>query len=291
MRAIRPKERRSPGLAPFEGVDRTGMPDRPDLGSAETHVPRRLSPLRNRWPDVAQLDTRVAELEQRQAAVGAELAAASERLRNAPSTDAERLARWQLEGGNGPRPELEQPGLEETVKRLQQDYDGLTVAIGRVLEDKASLVERHRPRLVKDADRSVHTAHERYVALITETAAARQELAELRQAAVWARLYPDGSASHSPPQQVLAGGLRAPVERTLGIAAQLQVEAVFNALRADGEWLRDAATPQQRAALEGREAHQDAAVWADTEEGRERDRQERKAALARYKQMWGREPA
>jgi hypothetical protein len=162
-----------------------------------------------------------------------------------------------------------------------------------VLEEKASFVEKHRARLVKDADRAVTEAHARLHRLLDQLAAARDELVEHRHDAVWAALYPDGAAGvESPMHHILAGGLRRPIEQALGVTTQLQAGRVIDALKADADWLKDAATPEQRALLEGRNPKRpnSDATWAGTPEAIEQERAEKQAALARYREMWGRDP-
>jgi hypothetical protein len=111
---------------------------------------------------------------------------------------------------------------------------------------------------------------------------------------LWSALYPDATAGVEAPQHhMLAGGLRRPLEQTLGITHQLQANRVIDALRADADWVKDAATPEQRALLEGRNPKRpnSDATWAGTPEAIEQERAEKQAALARYREMWGRDPA
>ncbi len=258
---------------------------------AERITSRRLS--RGRWKDVGEFDAQVADLEHRQRAITDELAGLRERERLAPALDAERLGAWQLEDRRGPRPEPELPAIREAIQRGQEDYAGLTRAVDRVLADKLAHVERHRRRLVDDADRDVEEAHARLIALLGELERARQDLADARQAALWAALFPDVTASASPNYAILALGLRRPVEQALGIPTQLQTERVLMALRADADALRTAATPAQRTQLEGAKpsTHRDVAVWADSDEARQAERQEKQAAIQRHREMFGTWPA
>jgi hypothetical protein len=91
---------------------------------------------------------------------------------------------------------------------------------------------------------------------------------------------------------VLAGGLRRPVEQTLGVSLQLQAGRVIDALKAHADWLVDAATPEQRALLEGRDPKRRSgdATWAGTPEAIAQDRAEKQQALAHYREMRGRDP-
>ena len=133
-----------------ETIRERGLPA--DLVATETNVWRRLSPARNRWPEIATFDERVAELEMRQAAKADELRELRDREIAAPATDADRLATWQLNEEQGPRPEPELPAIREQIQRRQEEWEALTRATTRVLADKTAFVEKHRGRLVKEAD-------------------------------------------------------------------------------------------------------------------------------------------
>ena len=56
----------------------------------------------------------------------------------------------------------------------------------------------------------------------------------------------------------------------------------------DAQFLATAPTAEQREAMGMK--RDDAAVWSSTPEGLEAERREKKAALARYREKWGREP-
>jgi len=100
----------------------------------------------------AEFDARVAELEQRQAAVADELRELHERRRPARNATHDRLAEWELADRDGPRPEPELPAIEDAIERPQAEWEGLSRATQRVLDGKARYGEKHRPRLVKEAD-------------------------------------------------------------------------------------------------------------------------------------------
>jgi hypothetical protein len=139
--------------APFSGVDLTGMPS--DLATAETNAFRRASPFRKRWPEIAEFNARVADLEQRSAACSAELADLYDRRAAAPGMDADRLAKWQLDGQKGARPAPQAEAIDAEIVQRQADLGGIASAIGEVLSEKASFVEKHRARLVKEAGKAV----------------------------------------------------------------------------------------------------------------------------------------
>jgi len=286
-------EKRGRTKAPFSGlVDRNGLPE--DLSSAETSALRSLSPRRNRWPEVARFDERVAELQQRQTKITEELTELRERLRLAPAADRDALADWLATGEKGARPEASTLKIEEEIATLEADFDGFTRATEAVLAEKATHVERHRVKLVREADRSTEAAHRRVVDLIDQLAAAREQLADHRESAIWASVYPDAAAGSALPRQLLAGGLQRPVAEALGIPGQVRAEGVFQALRADADFIKTAATRQQREVINGPASPtpHDEAIWTDTPEGaaldRERDRAEKKKALARLADPHGR---
>jgi len=103
----------------IEAIDRAGLPH--DLVAAEANVWKRLSPARNRWPEIAAFDERVAELEQRQAAKADELRELRDRELAAPAVDADRLATWQLDGEQGPRPEPELPEIRKRIRERRRN--------------------------------------------------------------------------------------------------------------------------------------------------------------------------
>ena len=139
-----------------EGVAQAGLPA--DLVATEASVWKRLTPGRNAWPVIGELDARVAGLEQRQAAIADELGELRDRQASAPARDQERLADWELDDRVGERPEAELPAIEDAIRRLQEEWEGLTRATARVLAEKVAYVDKHRGRLVKDADRHTWSA-------------------------------------------------------------------------------------------------------------------------------------
>jgi hypothetical protein len=122
-----------------------------------------------------------------QSQVSAELQQLHDRELAAPAADAERLAAWQLDGERGDRPGPTLPAIKREIAERQADHEALTVAIGRVLDEKASYVDQHRRKLTRDADKDVEQAHRRYLELIEELVASREELSGLHRQAIWAR--------------------------------------------------------------------------------------------------------
>lgn len=253
-----------------------------DLVSIETNVWRRLSPARNRWPEIAAFDERVAELEMRQAAKADALRELRDREIAAPAMDADRLATWQLDGEKGPRPEPELPAIREQIQGRQEEWEALTRATARVLADKTAFVEKHRGRLVKEADSYASEAHARYLELVDQLADARADLFAKRSAAMWARLYP-GELAGRGPADTFAGGRRVPLQ-AMGLNANVEPGRVLDRLRADADWLYQAATPEQRFAIEGRHPRTPPdTVWDRSDEGQQWQRDQRQRALQRLR--------
>jgi hypothetical protein len=255
-----------------------------DLIATEENVWRRLSPARNRWPEIAAFDERVAELEMRQTEKAAELRELRDREIAAPAADADRLATWQLDGEKGPRPDPELSAIKEQIRDRQEEVDALTRATTRVLADKVEFWEKHRPRLEKDADGHVDEKHRRYLDLVDQLADVREDLYVARRTAVLARLYPSEQAGAEPPD-TLAGGRKRPLE-AMGLSGPVGAERVFDALRADADWLREAATPEQSAAIAGRDPREPPnTVWDETDEGRRWKHAQRQQALERHRNL------
>jgi hypothetical protein len=182
------------------------------------------------------------------------------------------------------------PALEEKVAELQRESDALIRAATDEMPRESEYVQRHRARLAKDARRYVERAAGHVGALIAELEEARDELAANREAELWALTYPNDTASMMPPLRQLAGGLKQVGER-LGVAESIGVERIFAALRSDADWLKDAATPQQRAEINGVDQRKaQGAVWAGSPEDIENQRVEKRESLERYKREWGHYP-
>ena len=257
----------------------------------ELSMMRRLSPGRSRWPAVDAFDDRANELGGRAAALVEELLALEERLRKAHEADREALTAWQLDDGKRRRPEPTAPAIEQEIEEKRADRDAALEAQGKVFEDKQQFVERHRTKLVREADRATTEAHKRYLGAIQALEQARAELVDSRLGAIWAALFPGPLASSQPPVHALACGLRKPVERTMGLTAQVSAPGLIEALRSDADVLREAMTKEQALELGAADPQQNAATWAATPEGQEQLRNERKQALEKYREMWGNYPA
>lgn len=286
------RETQAHAREPFATLDRTGFLDRGDLGRAERRAFLRL-PSRRSWPDLDELDEQIAGFEQRSTTISTQLLEAREQHKRAPGSHARDLARWELAGRAGDRPVSQAKRLEDEIADLEAARDGLEVAVDELLEAKAQFVEKHRARLTKDADAAVDVDHARMARLIDELQAARVQLAENRSAALWTRLYPTAAAGQDASTTHIVGGLSKPTRDLLAVNVQIDAGRLLDLLRRDADWLRAAASPQQRAAIAGHDPNRPdpaGAVWDATPEGHAADRAEKQAALRRYRQEWGTDP-
>ena len=165
----------NPPKDPRRAVVDAGLPA--DFFGAEENVWRRYSPAKNRWREVAEFDARAGELEQRQAAINAELQELYDRERAAPDADAAALAEWELHDRKGQRPEPTLPAIQAEIKELQASWDALVVAVGRVAADKER-VRRQAPWPAGQGRRPAHRRHARvrYLELVDQLEAAREDL-------------------------------------------------------------------------------------------------------------------
>ncbi|MDP9347245.1 MAG: hypothetical protein M3P44_16335 [Actinomycetota bacterium] len=274
------------GLA---GVDREGMPPVADLAALEEQSRHRFSPRRRVWGELSGFDDRVAELDRRQQAVSKVLGELYDSRSSAPVKDAERLAAW-LVDEKGPRPEPTGPAIDAEIAERQADLEALTLATGTVLRAKAEFVTRHRERLVREADRQTTAAHKRVLALIEGLAAAREDLAELRDAAVWAATFPAEAASRPPMRSLIAGGLQRPL-KAAGIPGQTQTDVILTLLREDADWLASSCSVEQRELISGQATTTNGATWGGSAEAVAQERAEKREALEAYKREWGSYPA
>jgi hypothetical protein len=141
------------------------------------------------------------------------------------------------------------------------------------------------------AAQQVDAAHARARELIDELVQIRENLVGLRAAELWAKLFPSDVTSQMPQTSLIAAGLAKPVRDTLGLrpAPAFEAAKILELLRRDVDELRNAATPTQRARLEGRDERSAPGVtWGNP------TRSERLAELESYRHAfireWGREP-
>ncbi|MEJ7798435.1 MAG: hypothetical protein WKF42_08055 [Solirubrobacteraceae bacterium] len=268
------------------------MPPVAELGQLEANAMRRLSPTRNRWPELRAIDERVADVERRLAETAERSRELHEKHANAPSVDADRLASW-LDGQKGPRPVSSIPAIDEQITEAETEAAGLEILVGRELDAKSEYVQKHRARLVKDAAAHTAEAHERVVELVDQLEQARAALVGAREAALWGALYPGEQAGRGPQASLLAGGRAKPVRETLGLEVAVEYARVLKALAADALFWRDAgSTPEQRAAMDGTpgSARVSGADWVGTPEGVAAERAEKQARRERHAKLWGKPP-
>jgi hypothetical protein len=205
--------------------------------------------------------------------------------------DREGLTAWQLADGKRPRPEPTAPTIEREIEEKRADRDAASAAVERVYEDKARFVEKHRRRLIREADEVTREARDRYVKAIEEAEQARGELVDSRAATLWAAFYPGELANQSPGDtSALALNLRRPVEGAFADHEPDHRHGVFRVLRTDANLLAEAMTQNQALELGAADPQENAAVWTGTPEGQEALRKERQEARERYRREWGTEP-
>lgn len=282
-----------PGSIPFDGLDRDPFPPREQLANFERRGWLGVAPRRSAWPELEQIDSRIADLQTRHAETQERVRSLTEQRANAPLADANALAEWEMTGRKGAKPKPVTDTLNVQIADAERDRDGLERAVDLALEEKAAYVARHRERLVTVAGQQAAAAHTRMLELVNELEQARNTLVELRSAEVWAALFPDAAAAGSPQTGLIARGLAEPM-KALGLNPPLQIpaERVIELLRRDADVLLTAATPEQRAAIDGGTPDRaNGAVWANSPAAVEQHRRERHQALERYRKEWGHDPA
>jgi hypothetical protein len=272
--------KRSP-VAP--GLDREGMPEMNGVGGLaelEEQTRRRFSPRKNRWAEVRSFDDRVAEYERRRVEIAARLEPLQHKLALADQVDADALAEW-ISGEKGEKPQSVKPQLEQEIADLRREEAGLVRAASTELARKEEYVEAHRARLTTLAHQRVKRAHADLVERLDGLPSAREELALAREAELWASTFGSEGANQMPQLSHLAGG-DAMVGRRLGLSSVTPVERLYEALRADADWLPEAITAPQREAL-GDHDETSSAHWVDSEEGQEWQRQQAAEAAERIR--------
>jgi hypothetical protein len=241
-----------------------------DWTRAEEATWRKFTPFRSRWPELTELDRRVAELEARRGEVHAELNHLRDREQAAPAAHSAALAAWIADGEKGPRPESELPKIKQEIEEREADYHALQVVVGRTLDEKVAFVQRHRKRLVGEADEHVEQTYQRYLAQIAELLETREQLGVDRRHAVWARIYPGAEAMVEPPATV-CGGNPKPL-RQAGLSQSMAPAQLAALLRADAEWLRHALTREQQARITNTDPRllDSDTRWVDTPEEKAR---------------------
>jgi len=220
---------------------------RPPRERGENPFLRRLSPRRSPWPDVTAYDERALALGRRAAALNEEITGREEALVRAREADDEALTAWQLGDRKEPRPEPTVPAL---------------AAAERIYEDKQRYVERQRHRLLREEEKEVREAQERYERAIAEAEQARQDLVDCRTTWLWARFFPDELAIQAPDMGAIATSLRKPIEAELQVQTRLDAAGLFRVLRGDAAILAQAMTHEQARELGlVKPSERDVAMW------------------------------
>jgi hypothetical protein len=122
------------------------------------------------------------------------------------------LAAWTADTSKR-RPQPTVPALKAVREESVAEAEALGLRLTEILAEKERFVEKHRGRLVKDADEATAQARERCEQLIAQLRQARQELIEIREASIWAQLFPRAERrTGSPPlRSWLACARRPPI--------------------------------------------------------------------------------
>ena len=212
-------------------------------------VPRRWLP---GWTELEEIDTRLAANAIDQQRMLDSLTSAQQELNGADPEHEQKLAQWFAGGKRGLRPPNRRPELKEQIAALQHESPALQMVRDKLFEERVRFVQKHRRRLVKDAERAKHKARNRIVAALAELAQARQELVECQQSAIWAALYPHDSLATMAPTLELVGGMkRVTLEALPGANQGAPAEGDYKLLRADADYQATLATVEQAAAIQG----------------------------------------
>ena len=144
----------------------------------------RLSPRRNRWPDLADIDVRIADLDRRQQQLHDTLIDLQRRRTVADDDYAGRMAAWMAAGQVDAKPQSEVTSLDDAIAEARAERQAIDQLRADVLTERIDLVAKHRKRLVADAEQETQRAHYRYLDAIAEAERARDELIGLRETTV-----------------------------------------------------------------------------------------------------------
>jgi len=191
-----------------------------------------------------------------------------------------------MAAGNGERPQPSAPAVEARIEELTANRDSLSIAVSRVLDEKQTFVEKHRTRLVKDAAKAKTAAIARAQQLVDELERAREEVAELRRAELWAGLFPAQQAVHSFDAHLVKCGRTHKAFPEL--SSRANVNGLFELLREDVAFLEQVADGEQRALLENRDPRHDPnTFWAESPQGEQtRERHSREARKRIENAQW-----
>jgi hypothetical protein len=204
---------------------------------------------------------------------------------------------WHADGQHDPKPTSAAPGLEASIVELTGEINACDLERERILRERAEHVGKYRGTMAADVAKERAAVRERYERLIGELEAARAELLDVRACEVWVSLFPHDSLQSQPPFTMnLAVGRREPYERTMPglLRGALAASSVFALLREDARACASVATAEQAAAIQGvSEAAltRKQAMWAGSEEDREREKREKQELREAHRRVWGHDPA
>ena len=238
----------------------------------------RLSPRRSRWPDVAAVDAKIADLDQRQQALHGQLTDLHQRRQTADADAARRMADWLIDS-HGERPQNEAQALDDQIADLSAEYQAIDIRRESVLNEKIALVTKRRRSLVRDAERAVDAAKKKYLDAVDAVVAARAELVDANQSRIWACCFPNDVLQTYPPDHVMVSGRRRESERN-GFTSAVPATSIFGLLRDDAQVFTTITTRDQQAQMQGVSTAAlsgDEAMWDDSDEAeawrkRERER-------------------
>jgi hypothetical protein len=190
--------RRRDESRPFAPDALPDLGDRRDLARAQRRGLLGVLPQRSLWPELADHNERVHDLQQQHADAVARLQGLKDQRELAPDRDAEAMAQWIADGQKGSRPTSTVDTVDEAIKEAERHEAGAQLAYDRALEARADFVERNRDRLVKVAEQEKLREHERFLKLVDELEQSRANMLTLREAETWARFFPDEEASQRP---------------------------------------------------------------------------------------------
>lgn len=202
-------------------------------------------PSSSRWKALTKIDEEIDRITERHSEAIARLTAAEEELRRAPETDARTLAAWLSSGEKGSRPSA-------TIDERRRDRDAAQLLVAAVaieldgkLEARLAHIERHRNRMLADAQRAIDDAHKQLLAKVSELPELRQALLDARETMLWASHFPERPESFGF-ETAAALGLRAPLEKAIGVSARVEYTGLLAALTADADALSHTFSSEQQ---------------------------------------------
>jgi hypothetical protein len=253
------------------------------LSGQEQSFLARISPRRNRWPELHAIDERLEQFDRRQEELRVTLIDLRGRRERADAAYADVLAAWMAADQRDPKPVSEAKALDEAIAEAEAEHAAIDSLRMGVLEERIAFVDKHRKRLVRDAERETEQAKGRYLEAVDELEQVREQLVGLRETTVWASLFPSETLATMAPSHALVGGRRRESEQHLPGTGQVPAHAVLALLRADAEYCASVSTVEQAAAMQRvstAELTTREAMWADSDADLARRKREKERLLA-----------